>query len=453
MPQHHTVLIVGGGQAGLSMSYCLKQRGIDHLVLEKDRVGHAWRAQRWDTFCLVTPNWQCKLPGFDYAADFGGDDPNGFMKKDDIVRYIEEYVASFGPPVREGVEAVHLGRTPGGPAAFELKTTAGDFTADHVVVAVGGYHTPNVPRMAERLPASVRQFHSAQYLNPAQFPAGDVLVVGTGQSGCQIAEDLHLAFAAEAAAGGTPARRVHLCVGGAPRVARRYRGKDVVDWLDLMGFYDLPVQDHPLKQGVRTRANHYVTGRDGGRDIDLRKFAAEGMQLHGRLTDVRDGLLHFGDDLKRNLDKADETSENIKTSIDKYIDKHGLTAPTEPRYTPVWEPPADPAGSLDLAAAGIGSVIWSIGYRSDYRWIDLPAFDGKGYPAHARGVTPVDGLYFLGLPWLYTWGSGRFCGVARDAEYLAERIALVGVPSAPADDDGDTAPERAAERFLAGAVA
>ena len=433
MPTHHSVIIAGGGQAGLSMSHCLKRRGVDHLVFEKHRVGHAWRDKRWDSFCLVTPNWQCKLPGFDYA----GDDPNGFMKKEAIVKYLEDYAASFDPPLRDGVGVTQLRRPGGQGDSFELATDdGGTYTADQVVVAVGGYHTPNVPRLAERLPGDLLQIHSAQYKNPESLPDGDVLVVGTGQSGCQIAEDLHLA-----------GRRVHLCVGGAPRVARRYRGKDVVEWLDLMGYYDLPVGEHPLKEGIRARANHYVTGRDGGRDIDLRKFAAEGMKLYGRLTDVAAGQLRFADDLKVNLDKADETSENIKTSIDKFIDKQGFVdAPPEARYTPVWEPRKFVDG-LDLKQSGVRTVVWSIGYRSDYRWIELPAFDGKGYPGHHRGVTPVEGLYFLGLPWQHSWGSGRFCGVGRDAEYLGERIA-----AAAAGEVGH-GPGNAAGRQLVEAVA
>jgi putative flavoprotein involved in K+ transport len=254
------------------------------------------------------------------------------------------------------------------------------------------------------------QLHSSEYKNPHALPEGDVLVVGSGQSGCQIAEDLHLA-----------GRRVHLCVGGAPRTARSYRGKDVVEWLHKMGYYDMPVHEHPLKERVRAKANHYVTGRDGGRDIDLRRFALEGMQLYGRLIDVRGSTLEFASDLKHNLAQADAVSESIKTTIDKFIEAKGIDAPAEPRYTPVWEPEQDPR-ALDFAKANIRTVIWSIGYRSDYGWIEVPVFDGKGYPSHQRGVTMVDGLYFLGLPWLYTWGSGRFSGVAQDAGYLAEHI-------------------------------
>jgi putative flavoprotein involved in K+ transport len=402
--RHTSVIVVGGGQAGLSASYCLKQRGIDHLVLEKHRIGHEWREHRWDTFCLVTPNWQCQLPGFPY----NGTDPHGFMKKDDIVRYLEDYVRSFAPPVQEGVTVTSLRPAPGG--GFAVASSAGEMHADEVVVAVGGYHVPSFPRLSERLPESLVQIHSSEYRTPTSLPDGEVLVVGTGQSGCQIAEDLHLA-----------GRRVHLCVGSAPRTARRYRGRDVVDWLEDMGYYRLAVEDHPLQERVRAKANHYVTGRDGGRDIDLRQRAREGMRLYGRLTGARGGRLELAADLKHNLDQADAVAESIKTSIDKYITEHGISAPSEARYRPVWEPESV-SSSLDLAGTAISSIIWCTGFRTDYRWIELPVFDGRGYPVHRRGVTAIDGIYFLGLPWLHTWGSGRFSGVAADATYLAERI-------------------------------
>jgi putative flavoprotein involved in K+ transport len=405
MTEHVPVVIVGGGQAGLALSYCLKERGIEHVVFEKDCAGSAWRSSRWDSFCLVTPNWQCALPGFPYR----GNDPHGFMLKDEIVRYIDDYVAFFEPPLREGVEVRRLGYAPD-RRGFSLTTSSGEISADHVVVAIGGYHTVTLPRMAERLPAGVMQLHSSQYKNPQALPAGDVLVVGTGQSGCQIAEDLHLA-----------GRRVHLSVGSAPRVARRYRGKDVVEWLDELGYYDLPVHDHPLKEAIRARPNHYVTGRDGGRDIDLRQFALEGMQLYGRLADIRDGEFAFAGDLEANLDIADDVADKIKTTIDAHIEAHAIDAPHEARYVPVWRP-SEVTRTFDIRTAQIAAVIWSTGYSANFRWIELAAFDGKGYPTHQRGVTTVPGLYFLGLPWLYTWGSGRFSGVARDAGYLADHI-------------------------------
>jgi putative flavoprotein involved in K+ transport len=401
---HYPVIIVGGGQAGLAMSYCLKEREIDHLVFEKKRLAEAWRSQRWDTFCLVTPNWQCKLPGFDYP----GDDPQGFMKKEQIVQFLESYAQLFQPPLHEGVDVLRLARHESG--VFEVSTSMGDFSADQVVVATGGYQVATVPRLSERFDLSVTQVHSAYYKNPESLPAGDVLVVGSGQSGCQIAEDLHLA-----------GRGVHLCVGGAPRTARRYRGQDVVDWLHKMGYYDMPVHEHPLKERVRAKANHYVTGRDGGRDIDLRKFALEGMQLYGRLKAVGNDLLRFGDDLKQNLDQADSVAESIKTTIDKFISANNIDAPVEARYRPVWEPKSTLL-ELNYKEANIKTVIWCMGFKTDYSWIEIPLFDGKGYPSHRRGITAVPGIYFLGLPWLYTWGSGRFSGVAQDAKFLAESI-------------------------------
>jgi putative flavoprotein involved in K+ transport len=402
--RHRSVVVVGGGQAGLAMSYCLKQRAIDHVVLEKHRLAHEWRQRRWDSFCLVTPNWQCRLPGFPYR----GPDPQGFMVRDEIVRYIEDYARSFDPPLFEetAVQALRPGPTGG----FDLATTAGDLHADQVVVATGGYHIPAVPRLAERLPERLHQIHSAEYRRPQALPDGEVMVVGSGQSGCQIAEDLHLA-----------GRRVHLCVGGAARTARRYRGKDVVEWQEAMGHYSMPVDAHPLKERVRAKANQYVTGRDGGRDIDLRQRAREGMQLHGRITGVRGERVELAADLRHNLDQADAAAEKIKTSIDRFIEAEGIEAPAEARYVPVWQPAEEPR-TLDLASTAISTFIWSTGFHPDYRWIEVPVFDGKGYPCHQRGVTTADGLYFLGLPWLYTWGSGRFSGVGQDAGFLAERI-------------------------------
>jgi putative flavoprotein involved in K+ transport len=401
---HYPVAVVGGGQAGLSVSYWLRERGIEHIVIEANRVGHEWRERRWDSFCLVTPNWQCKLPGFPYQ----GADPDGFMVRDEIVRYLEDYVAFFQPPLVEGVPVTGLRRAASG--TFELSTTEGDFTAGQVVVATGPYHTPSVPRMAERLPAGIEQIHSSRYRNADQMPEGGVLVVGTGQSGCQIAEDLHLA-----------GRQVHLAVGSAPRVARFYRGRDCVAWLDDMGHYARSIDEFDDAGAVRMRANHYVTGRDGGRDIDLRAFARDGMRLYGRLIGMDGTALEFADDLKVNLDRADAVAEGIKDAIDVYITAHGIAAPDEARYVPVWEPSEQP-GSLDLADAGITSVVWSTGFARDHRWIEIPAFDGRGYPMHWRGATVCPGLYFLGLPWQHSWGSGRFEAVGRDAEFLANHI-------------------------------
>jgi putative flavoprotein involved in K+ transport len=312
-------------------------------------------------------------------------------------------------PVHEGVGATRLCRRDDG--SFAIETNAGPITTEAVVLAVGGYHQPKIPRPAERLPPQIVQLHSSGYKSPRQIPPGDVLVVGSGQSGCQIAEDLHLA-----------GRQVHFVTGGAPRCPRFYRGRDAVDWLSDLGQYDLPVDRHPLKEKIRKRANHYVTGRDGGHDIDLRQFAREGMRLYGRLEDIsQDGRIHFADDLAQNLDSADATYNNICAIIDKHIADLGIEAPAGQRYEPVWQPQTA-VRELDRAEAHIGGIVWATGFRSDWSWVDLPIFDGNGYPSHCRGVTSIARVYVVGLPWLYTWGSGRFVGVGRDAAFLAERI-------------------------------
>lgn len=402
---HVPVLIVGGGQAGLSLSHFLQQQDIDHLVLEKHTPMHSWRTQRWDAFSLVTPNWQCRLPGHPYE----GDDPHGFMKKDEIVAYLEGFLAKVQPPMRTQVSVRQVRPRPEG--GFAVSTSEGDFTADQVVVASGGYHQPIIPRLAERLPEGITQIHSEQYRNPQALPEGAVLVVGSGQSGAQIAEDLHLA-----------GKTVHLAVGDAPRCARFYRGRDVVDWLADMGYYDMPVDQHPLREGVRDNTNHYVTGRDGGRDIDLRQFALEGMVLHGLLEGLDGHTLRFKPTLSESLDRADQVYNGINAAIDRHIEAQGLSAPPPSVYEAVWRPQSE-ATALNLAEAGITSVVWCIGFEPDFKWVDAPVFNGKGHPVHRRGVTQQPGLYFLGLPWLHTWGSGRFSGVARDAAFIAECIA------------------------------
>ncbi len=402
---HHSVIIIGGGQAGLSASYYLQQQKIDHLLLEKNTLTHAWRTQRWDAFCLVTPNWQCTLPGYPYA----GDDPKGFMKKDEIIAYLDGFIEMVNAPCRTGVTVQQVKpRTQGG---YLVRTSDGEFTAEQVIVASGGYQVPIIPRLAERVPAEIAQIHSEQYRNADLLPAGNVLVVGSGQSGAQIAEDLHLA-----------GRKVYLAVGDAPRCARFYRGRDVVEWLHDMKYYDISVDSHPLREGVRDNTNHYLTGRDGGRDIDLRRFATEGMELFGLLTGLEGSTLQFAPDLTRKLDAADAVYERINRSIDKYIEEEGIDAPAGASYQPVWQPQNE-REQLDLRAAGITSIIWCIGFSPDFRYVEASVFNGHGHPVHQRGVTAQPGLYFLGLPWLHTWGSGRFSGIAQDAEYLAEQIA------------------------------
>jgi putative flavoprotein involved in K+ transport len=401
---HYSVLIVGGGQAGLSMSACLQEQEIDHLIFEKNTMMHSWKTQRWDSFTLVTPNWQCELPNHPYD----GDDPKGFMKREEIIGYLNRFSAKVKPPILEGVSVEKVSKLDNGQ--FHVATTKGEFTADQVVIASGGYLKPIVPRMAERIPESVLQIHSNQYKNSQQLPDGGVLVGGSGQSGAQIAEDLHI-----------DGKKVFLATGNAPRVARLYRGKDVVEWLDDMGYYQKSVDEHPLREGVRDNTNHYVTGRDGGREIDLRKFSLEGMELFGLMGNYQDGQLIFKPNLTENLNAADDTYKNINARIDAFIEKNGIDAPVEAPYQPVWEPKEE-RENIHLATSGITSIIWCIGFTPDFSWLDLPVFNGSGAPVHRRGVANEEGVYFSGLPWLHTGGSGRFSGVAADATYLSHVI-------------------------------
>ncbi|OFJ54782.1 MSMEG_0569 family flavin-dependent oxidoreductase [Mycolicibacterium grossiae] len=405
---HVPVAIIGGGQAGLSVSWYLGRAGVEHVVLEADTPVHAWADTRWDNFTLVTPNWHCRLPGYAYA----GDDPDGFMTRDEVVRWLAGWLATFSPPVRTNTRVTRLKPLPAGGFELTLRTATGTeaLTCDHAVVATGGYPIPVVPPFATALDPGVTQLHSEQYRNADALSDGAVLVVGTGQSGAQIAEDLHLA-----------GRTVHLAVGGAPRVARRYRGRDCMTWLADMGLYDKAAPQYPGGKTAIEKTNHYVTGRDGGRDVDLRRFALEGMRLYGTLADGKDTTVRFEPSLRAALDHADSVYNSICADIDAYVEREGIAAPAPTRYVPVWEPGTETT-TLDLADAGVTSIVWAIGYRPDYRWIEASAFDGAGRPMQNRGITGVPGLAFIGLPWMHTWGSGRFLGIDADARHVAENV-------------------------------
>ncbi|MCW2847862.1 MAG: family flavin-dependent oxidoreductase [Marmoricola sp.] len=416
--RHVQVAVVGGGQAGLSTSWYLTRDGVEHVVFESVTPAHEWADTRWDNFTLVTPNWQCRLPGYVYD----GPDPDGFRTRDEVVEWIGGYAETFDPPLRERSTVTALVRTEDG---YELSVDGPDgqesWAAEQVVVATGGYHLPIVPPWAPALSSEITQVESAAYRNAEQLPEGAVLVVGSGQSGAQIAEDLHL-----------EGRQVHLALGDAPRVARFYRGRDCMTWLADMGLYRAPVAEYPGGRAAREKTNHYVTGRDGGRDIDLRAFAAEGMRLYGMLSGGAGTELDFLPTLTRSLDAADRVYNSICRDIDRYIEHEGIEAADgRSAYEPVWAPEVDPT-SLDLAAQGITSIVWAIGYRPDYRFVKVGVFDGTGRPTHTRGVTSSEGLYFLGIPWLHTWGSGRFLGIAADAEHVVGSITRLLESGSPA---------------------
>lgn len=269
---------------------------------------HKWRNERWDSFCLVTPNWQCQLPGHAYE----GANPHGFMVKNEILDYLNGFVGKTNVSVREGVEVLSVEED---RERFRIATAIGRCTAESVFLATNLYGEPYRPRSAERVPETIVQIHAADYGNAATLPPGAVVVVGSGQSGAQIAEDLHLS-----------GPNVHLVTGNAPSCARFYRGRDVVDWLWDIGHYNITVADQRMSR-KRDETNHYLTGRDGGRDIDLRAFAMDGMAHYGRLVDVRNGRMLFAPNLKANLDEADRVYNGINVLIDRHIAEKGIEAP------------------------------------------------------------------------------------------------------------------------------
>lgn len=397
-------IIVGGGQAGLAMSYYLKQARRDHLVLERaTAVANAWRNERWDSFTLVTPNFQVRMPGAEYA----GNDPNGFMSLSDVVQYFDDYVERFALPVHCGVEVLSVEKV---GQRFLVRTSEGEYETDNVVIATGLYQSPKIPKLAERIPSDILQIHSMHYKNPASLPQGAVLVVGTGQSGAQIAEELYQS-----------GRKVYLSIGSAGRVPRRYRGKDINDWFTRMGIFDTTVES--LKSPADKFLPHpQISGKNGGESLNLHQFARDGVVLLGHVRDAHDGRIIFVPDTKDTLAKVDAFETNALKMIDEYVARTALTAPSEtiPRLLDGYGQPV--ISELDLEHAAISTIIWATGYSFDFTLVKLPVLDADGYPIQKRGVTGHEGLYFLGMPWLHSRRSGILFGVGDDAAYLAAHI-------------------------------
>ena len=407
--QHIDVVIIGGGQAGLAMSYYLTQQGRAHVVLERGRVAETWRSQCWDSFTLVTPNWMTQLPGFPSQCN----DPDGFLPRDDVVIFLERYARSFQAPLRCSVQATGVGLHPGGDG-YLVETSDGPFEAHNVVLATGGFPRPKLPRASASVPVNILQLHSSQYRKPQRLPSGAVLVVGSGQSGSQIAEELHQS-----------GRQVYICVSRCGRSPRRYRGKDVMWWVNQMGGYDRTLDQLP-SPAARFTCHPDLTGKDGGHEINLRQLAREGVVLLGRLQEVQGSHAILAPDLEENLDRADALATQITHAIDDFVLRTGMDVPVESMIEDpmsIWMPPAEPILEVDLYAVGISTVIWATGFQFDFGWVHVPVFDEAGSPLHQRGVTSSPGLYFLGLPWLYKEKSALLFGVGEDAAFLAAAIA------------------------------
>lgn len=405
-------VIVGAGQAGLAMSWFLRGAGREHVLLDRrEKLGGSW-PDRWEDFCLVTPNWTSSLPGYPYD----GNDPDGFMPRDEIAARIAGYAAAIGARVVLGTAVNRLSVRAGGD--FLLETSGGSMTARQVVVATGGFHIPKMPAMAAVLPPRLTQLHTHDYVREDALPPGGVLVVGSGQSGAQIAEELHAA-----------GRHVYLAVGSSGRLPRRYRGHDIFWWVAEVGRRGgqyglaLPAVKTLPDPRMRFAPNPHLSGHGGGHDTNLRRMAAEGITLLGHLDGIDGDRIRLRPDLSASLARADRFfDENYRPLIELFIERAGVEAPPDDRGPFDFEPPVELG--LDLSEAGISTVLWACGYRLDFSWLDLPILDEFGVPRQDRGVSEVSGLYFLGLPWLHTVASATLGGVGGDARYLAERMGL-----------------------------
>jgi putative flavoprotein involved in K+ transport len=398
------VLVVGGGQAGVAMSEHLSRGGVPHVVLERARIAERWRSQRWDSLVANGPAWHDRFPGLEFT-DLG---PDEFAPKDRVADYLESYAEKFAAPIRCGVEVTLVRRNEGRPG-FHVETSDGSFDARFVVAATGPFQNPVIPPIVPS-DSGVTQLHSSSYRNPRQLPEGAVLVVGAGSSGVQIADELL-----------TSGRRVFLSVGPHDRPPRRYRGRDFVWWLGVLGEWD--AQAPP--QGAE-HVTIAVSGAHGGRTVDFRELAARGMELVGRTSSYADGVMRFADDLGANIAGGDANYLSLLDGADAFVTTNGLDLPEEPDARVLGPMPAcvdDPTRELDLAVAGVTSVVWATGFSVDHGWLQVDAFDENGRPRHRRGVSSEPGVYFLGLPWLSRRGSTFIWGVWHDAGYVADHIA------------------------------
>jgi putative flavoprotein involved in K+ transport len=400
MERNVNVAIIGGGQAGLATSWYLTRAKVDHVVLEAGHVAETWRSRRWDSFCLVTPNWTVQLPG----AKYDGPDPDGFMSLAELVDYFQSYANSFDAPVEDNSAVTKLEADDGG---FLLTLASGKIKARSVVVATGAYQRPHRPDGAESLPNDVAQLFAEEYTHPAALPPGAVLVVGSGQTGCQLAEEIHQS-----------GRKVFLACGRCVWVPRRLHGRDAVWWMIESGFMDRTPDKLPSPM-ARLLGNPQATGHDGGRDLNYRVLNALGVELLGRYVGADGSTLHFADDLAASVDFGDARLGDLLKFVETYCAANGTTPPTVEMPPPLR---IKTRTELDIAREGIGSIIWTSGYRPDYGWVKFPVVDGMGFPVQTDGGTAVPGLYFMGVHWMRKGKSSILYGVGEDAGVVAQHI-------------------------------
>ncbi|MDA1280496.1 MAG: NAD(P)-binding domain-containing protein [Chloroflexi bacterium] len=402
-------MIVGAGSAGLATSYFLKKLRIDHLVVERGEVANTWITERWDGFHLVNPNWAVRLPGFHYA----GTEPEGYLSKVETIDYLQNYARLFGSPVQTGVDISSIRRSGN---RYELATNAGDLIETRcVIVATGAFGVPKYPDFVSDITNSIDHVHSAHYKNPDSLAEGAVMVVGSGQSGAQIAEELHEA-----------GRDVFLSVGSAGRRPRRYRGRDSSWWNYTMGSFDRTIENVSSVDDARFGSSAHTSGSKGGHDIYLRQLAKQDVTLFGPVTGGHGDTLTLRTDLQDVLKAVDDYPVRWKRDVDAYVEKNGIQVPPDNTIEPPdlsdWPRGNGPA-SLNLGSSGITTIIWATGFEYDFDWIKLPVTGGRNYPDQLRGVTRFPGLYFMGLQWMFGSKSAQFIGVGEDAEYVANHVA------------------------------
>jgi len=408
LTEHHKIVIIGAGQGGLGVSYYLSKVGIDHLILDRGDIANSWKENRWDSFCLVTPNWTLNFPGKPYQ----GTDPDGFMKRDDFVRYMSDWAKSFKAPVRRHTNVREVSLTNPG---FLIKTDNGHIKSEILVVATATHQHPKIPDIAKKIPKSINQLHAEQYKNTSQLNNGGVLVVGSGQTGCQIVEDLL-----------RDKRDTYLCVGRTGRLPRRYRGKDAISWQKEMNLLDR-TPDMLNDLSLRFRPDPHCSGRDGGQTLSLHNFNRAGVKLYGRLEDLIQTDLIFGNSLKSDIKYSDEFANDFRKNIDTYIIETNIDVPLpcakdfEGEYH-VGDPSIESIKNLDFKLAGINTIIWATGFKYDFSWIDANVTDQMGYPVTDKGYTGIKGLYFNGLNWMTKRKSGILYGFDEDSVEVSNQI-------------------------------
>jgi putative flavoprotein involved in K+ transport len=402
--QEIEVLVVGAGQAGIAMSEHLGLHGIPHLVVERDRIAEQWRSRRWDSLVANGPAWHDRFPGLEFDVD-----PDAFAAKEQVADYFVAYAEKIDAPIRTGIEVTSVRKIDGRPG-FRVETSDGVIEARHVVAATGAFQKPVIPPVVPES-AGIPQIHSSSYRNPQQLPDGNVLVVGAGSSGVQIADELQQS-----------GRKVYLAVGPHDRPPRSYRGRDFCWWLGVLGKWEASAPPRGAEHVTIA-----VSGANGGNTVDFRALAASGITLLGMAGPYDDGIVAFASDLRTNIENGDANYLSMLDEADAYITRNGLDLPEEPQARILGPDPdcmTNPIRELDLAAAGITSIVWATGFAFDYRWLEVDAFDDAGKPRHQRGISSEPGVYFLGLPWQSRRGSSFIWGVWHDAKYLADQIAI-----------------------------